>query len=508
MNLKKLALLSALAVTLTLGLMMFGGRKARAAGPTCTVPGTYSTIQAAVNDPGCTTINVVAPGSYSESVTIGRPLTLNGPNAGASALGPRAPEAIVKSPGTTLNLTNGQGVTIDGLFIKGDFGVYVSGSTTGTVIQNNILEGQTRSLTLDSPGDGASVLNNQMLSEVRSLHVSGGPYTNLKVNGNLFQGSLASTGIFFSGRSANTITGFDFKNNLVQHWANMASTITNGTLSGNAFSVVGGIQIDLHNSTMAGNSFDGGNATECIQLFGSQFGLVPSDHVTISGNTFNNCYRYGVQLSPDIHAITITGNQFTNGAGDGVDTRQILDDDTGDFVGLWDVTGKEIHINLNNITGNLNFGVNNTVNGILDATCNWWGAANGPGPVGPGSGDRVSNGVNFTPWNVAPAPGGACTGCPTPGCTTNRKDCHKFVEQQEKDFNDQQKADDKAFDDKQKADKKAFDATHPSPQAKKAFDEDQKAKRKAFDDKQKSDKEAFQVQYKANEKQCEMLPNK
>jgi hypothetical protein len=34
----------------------------------------------------------------------------------------------------------------------------------------------------------------------------------------------------------------------------------------------------------------------------------------------------------------------------------------------------------------------------VDGTCNWWGAANGPGPVGPGSGSKVTAGVDFTPW--------------------------------------------------------------------------------------------------------------
>jgi len=62
----------------------------------------------------------------------------------------------VTSPATTFNLTNGQNVTIDGFTINGDFGVYVSGSTTGTAIQNNKITGGTRALTLDAPGSTAS----------------------------------------------------------------------------------------------------------------------------------------------------------------------------------------------------------------------------------------------------------------------------------------------------------------------------------------------------------------
>jgi len=53
-------------------LVMSRGVTVSAAGPICTVPGDYSTIQAAVSDPGCTTINVLA-GAYTENVTISRP---------------------------------------------------------------------------------------------------------------------------------------------------------------------------------------------------------------------------------------------------------------------------------------------------------------------------------------------------------------------------------------------------------------------------------------------------
>src|SRR5712692_5978081 len=75
MNYKKLAVVTGLALTLVLGVMIFGGRRTRAAGPVCTVPGDYSTIQGAVNDPSCTTINVAA-GTYNEQVTISSPLPL------------------------------------------------------------------------------------------------------------------------------------------------------------------------------------------------------------------------------------------------------------------------------------------------------------------------------------------------------------------------------------------------------------------------------------------------
>src|SRR5882724_853472 len=59
-------------------------------------------------------------------------------------------------------------------------------------------------------------------------------------------------------------------------------------------------------------------------------------------------------------------------------------------------------------------------NSIVDGTCNWWDSADGPGPVGPGTGARVTPSVDYTPWLIAPAPGGACLGGvpSTPGKVT------------------------------------------------------------------------------------------
>ena len=124
----------------------------------------------------------------------------------------------------------------------------------------------------------------------------------------------------------------------------------------------------------------------------------------------------------------------------------------------------------------------------LDATNDWWGAASGPNynGGGPGTGEPIvdTDGVvKFSPFLGNPS---TCAVCPNanPGCTTTRKDCHAFVEQEEKNFNDMQKAQ-----------KKAFDAQPHTKQQK-----------KAFDDQQKAAKDAFQAHYKAEEQQCNQLP--
>src|SRR5581483_4536446 len=68
-----------------------------------------------------------------------------------------------------------------------------------------------------------------------------------------------------------------------------------------------------------------------------------------------------------------------------------------------------VNINQNAITGNQTFGVQNVATTTADGTCNWWGAADGPGGQGPGSGDAVSTKVTFNPFKTA-----AVQTCPAP----------------------------------------------------------------------------------------------
>ncbi|MEA3357400.1 MAG: right-handed parallel beta-helix repeat-containing protein, partial [Patescibacteria group bacterium] len=58
----------------------------------------------------------------------------------------------------------------------------------------------------------------------------------------------------------------------------------------------------------------------------------------------------------------------------------------------------------NNIFGNSSFGIyNDSPSNIINAENNWWGDASGPGDVGPGNGDAVSDGVDYDPWLDAPS---------------------------------------------------------------------------------------------------------
>ena len=84
-----------------------------------------------------------------------------------------------------------------------------------------------------------------------------------------------------------------------------------------------------------------------------------------------------------------------------------------------------ITANNNNILGNPMFGVQSDTTGInspvaTNAQMNYWGAPDGPGPVGPGSGDKVTSNVNFANFLTAPATGCTAVSPTFPTVTINQ----------------------------------------------------------------------------------------
>ncbi|MFQ5710866.1 MAG: nitrous oxide reductase family maturation protein NosD [Candidatus Geothermarchaeales archaeon] len=133
---------------------------------------------------------------------------------------------------------------------------------------------------------------------------------------------------------------------------------------------------------------------------------------------FNNVHHVqnAFALSVDTSGATVeyntvydshTGVRIESGAADNVIRYNDIRDNTyaircGDDMG----TGNEAHYN--NFVGNIGFDSGfpayvGAVSNIhttytLDAEYNWWGDASGPSGVGPGTGDSVSDKVDFDPW--------------------------------------------------------------------------------------------------------------
>ncbi len=62
-------------------------------------------------------------------------------------------------------------------------------------------------------------------------------------------------------------------------------------------------------------------------------------------------------------------------------------------------------VQFNDIAGNAQAGLRKLPGVLIDATCNWWGSADGPSGDGPGSGDAVFGPVTFIPFATEPIAG-------------------------------------------------------------------------------------------------------
>ena len=137
-----------------------------------------------------------------------------------------------------------------------------------------------------------------------------------------------------------------------------------------------------------------------------------SPNIAITGNTITNALR---GISHNVPAVpTVTCNSiFNNDVGVYVGHDIQFGNTSESYATGGIIIGGTNNFG-NNIVGNTTFGVQvDQTTGLppdtgsstvapATASYNYWGAANGPGPVGPGSGDKVTTNVTFTPFSTVP----------------------------------------------------------------------------------------------------------
>ena len=356
------------------------------------------------------TINVAA-GTYAEQLTIDKPLTLSGPNAGINPnTETRGAEAVIDVSSYTgygIDVT-AEDVTIDGFEITG---IPYSGSTSSA--DNPAIKAEANYATVQN-----CVFNNATGTKGK-------------------EAMLAVPGInhisFLNNKVNNYIYGFTARGN---GWGGSATLPNDGvvdlTVSGNTFNVAYvdtgssiygmGVQIQYgDNIVVTGNTINGpGKFESCtydlinsigIADFMSGYGAAGA--INYSNNDITNCY---------VGIATFAGNGQISG-------NSVHANNIGIQVGQNDdvyistpatgvaITGNDIHNNIrgiwaqnfvvdglaahfNNIVGNTEYGVINEdpENDVFDATNNWWGDDSGPSGEGPGTGDAVSTNVDYDPW--------------------------------------------------------------------------------------------------------------
>jgi hypothetical protein len=364
--------------------LTYGSGTAQAA--TCTVPGTYPSIQAAVNDATCSTINVL-PGAYVENVIINRSLTLNGAQAGNPVAGRTSGSAaestvyganpIGANPVITIKATN---VTVDGFTLRNPIttgaavGVDVKTPGTGDVITNNFIDTIT---TADTGVNGTA----------QAIYLENGP-DNVQILGNDMKDVQ-------SARSAKGITIGD---------GSSTDPSTNILIDGNSISNITSLSRGAY-----GISVNNGN------------GSTMNSGLKIQNNSINNLnggtgWVHAIGLEANTPGVLVRDNSISN-----------LIPAPGGTIAVWfeseDTSFASGHVNENNLDVTIAaYGIAvdpSFTSGTVDGTCNWWGDPNGPGPIGPAAGAKVSPRVTYMPWLTAPNPVGACIGgASTPGKVT------------------------------------------------------------------------------------------
>ncbi len=105
--------------------------------------------------------------------------------------------------------------------------------------------------------------------------------------------------------------------------------------------------------------------------------MILGGNPTISDNIIDNCSDYGIYCN---HAYPMIKN------------NNLLENN----IAVYCTSSAQPIINFNNILANTTYGVQNTTASlVVDAKYNWWGHASGPSGEGPGTGDVVSEYVDF-----------------------------------------------------------------------------------------------------------------
>ncbi len=349
----------------------------------------YGSIQDAVDAAGSgDTVNVAA-GVYNEQVTINKNNLIVQSADGATN--------TIIDPTDTANggvVIDSNGVIFDGFKIR-DYSdetyenkiIRINGNNS--VIKNNILQGNLNQGGIsDQTEYGVLIYGSGNLIEGNEIYdigyigvnIVGEPYSSAS-NNRIIGNKIHDIGIY--GIAVDRSRGNIIKQNEI-------SNLVGGTLWGDVYDPLTwcwGVIVWGANST--------GTIIDNQDLMNLPNGIVLSatQNVTVKNSEIAYNNKTGIKLAdsswvPDTAKNnSLIHNKIHNNS-DGIVVKG------GGLGGV----GINNSMNWNNIYNNTANGVINYVAQEVNAENNWWGAANGPSGVGPGSGDAVSINVDYTPW--------------------------------------------------------------------------------------------------------------
>jgi len=401
-------------------------------------PGTAKkTIQAAIAQVSSGGAVVVAAGTYAESPTVSKPLTLQGPNETIHPqYGGRGAEAVMN----TITIATGvDNVTIEGLRIVSatSFGITSPGNTAHSnitirfndfaaayqpihnglgggggigsanwTVSNNRISGITTAAAtaiVMFNVDGVVINNNYIRHDNalvlgrRGINLDGN--TNVQVTDNDIGLGLA---VFDNPSLANTDAPWIIQLSMSDRPVNTV-LIRGNTISGGWRGISGLSQRNLTNVTVSGNTIR--NVSTAVQFNGG--GAAPlATGTEMSGLTLTDnamtAYRFGVRVL-NLHAPGNAGLPGTKPISFGN-----IEVSRNSFKPVTALTNAQVTgIDVQDIgTIMIDGGTTASING----TCNFWNAASGPGAVASGSGLLVTGRVAYASWLETSDLDGGCVG--------------------------------------------------------------------------------------------------
>jgi hypothetical protein len=375
----------------------------------------YADLQSAINasSPGDLIAVQAALYPLTSTVVVDRSVEIDGPQAGVNPLPSKgttripgsAAEAIFDGGGTLGVLIRilADDVVIDGLEVRNGTGDLIESllatPTSRTRLSNDIVHGSSgdEGVQLRATADAVLECNHVYSTAGDGLNLCCGSTGGILRFNEVHDCASENAAIYVYNSTDTRIEG-----NLV-HGTTQNEGIKLGAKYGPDAALTGGVV--LNNTTRA-------TAQDGIAIYMSRTDVSCND---VSASASENG---GIYVAWAVSDVSITDNYVHDNS---FDTSK-WGDPAGIMIGA-DVDASTVTVSGNRLANNVPGGITNKAAALLVAEGNWWGAADGPGPVGAGTGDPVSANVDYAPWlTAAPAPAcppvGTCGGAPTPAPPT------------------------------------------------------------------------------------------
>jgi len=309
----------------------------------------FTSIQAAVDAAHAGDTIRVSPGTYNESVTVDKKLTIvgsqnNGNPSHSNQKHQSQKATIVEIPadGTAgVNLTANDivisGFTIEDMNADGNnaVGINTSRQTSGDVIANNIIQDTVFGIYLNTNGAHTTLVQNNIIRNNNNPGSASGNgiysdqgASNVVIAHNFFTGNTNASIIFVGGdgsatstsnQSNITITGNTMLNDAPMIFINTTNLhITNNTSNGSAGSGIffgGGVtNAEVRHNTLMNGEFTG------INLRTNTFGNAPApnSNIQIVDNRISGFGDDGIRLSGGATNILVSKNKISGNTNDGI----------------------------------------------------------------------------------------------------------------------------------------------------------------------------------------------